>query len=163
MQVLWNSKVKFVSVSQLLGLLALWSLFGSDSGPLTVLGLIISLGEKKEEIRKKKSLLLTWNRPEKFCWSQWLQQAKGGWDCFCPFQWFSEDGDQVWAALFTVAQPPAQFLSSLLGPQCPSAPGWLLQSSSCAVLDVPQLGATHIPHSHSLLSQVLGTLKISSG
>ena len=39
MQVLWNSKVKFVSVSQLLGL-ALWSL----SASVTVPGLIGSLG-----------------------------------------------------------------------------------------------------------------------
>ena len=47
MQVLWNTKVKFVSVSQLLGL-GLWSLFGSESGPFTAPGLIVSPGEKKE-------------------------------------------------------------------------------------------------------------------
>ena len=52
MWVLWNSKVKFVSVSQLLGL-ALWSLFGFVYGPFTVPGLTVSLREKK---RKKKNL-----------------------------------------------------------------------------------------------------------
>ena len=40
MQVLWNSKVKFASVSQLLGL-ALCSLFESVSGPFTSPGLTV--------------------------------------------------------------------------------------------------------------------------
>ena len=35
---------------------------------------------------------------------------------FSSFLWFCEFGGQVWAALFTVVQPPTQFLSSLLGP-----------------------------------------------
>ena len=79
MQILWNSKVKFVSFSQLLGL-ALWSLFGSDSSPFTAPGLIVSLGEKKKEKRKKKkSILLILNQPSEFCWSSWLEQAEGGW------------------------------------------------------------------------------------
>ena len=39
LQVLWSSKVKFVSLSQLLG----WPLFGSYSGPFTALGFIVSL------------------------------------------------------------------------------------------------------------------------
>ena len=61
MEVLWNSKMKFVSVSQLLGLV-LQSLFGSDSGPFTTPGLIVSLGGKK----KKKSLLVTFNWSSEF-------------------------------------------------------------------------------------------------
>ena len=39
LQVLWSSKVKFVSLSQLLG----WPLFGSNSGPFTAPGFIVSL------------------------------------------------------------------------------------------------------------------------
>ena len=39
LQVLWNSKVKFVSLSQLLGC----PLFGSNSGLFTVSGIIVSL------------------------------------------------------------------------------------------------------------------------
>ena len=52
LQVLWNSKVKFVSVSQLLG----WSVFGCDSGPFTVPGLIASLVGRRgrKEFKKKK-------------------------------------------------------------------------------------------------------------
>ena len=52
LQVLWSSKVKFVSLSQLLG----WALFGSNSGLFTVLGFIVSLvgikikRQKEEEI-----------------------------------------------------------------------------------------------------------------
>ena len=53
MQVLWNSKMKFVSVFQLLQL-ALCSLFGSVSGPFTAPGLIVSLGEKKKKKKEKK-------------------------------------------------------------------------------------------------------------
>ena len=46
LQVLWSSKVKFVSLSQLLGC----PLCGSDSGLFTVPGFIVSLvGIKKEE------------------------------------------------------------------------------------------------------------------
>ena len=55
LQVLWSSKVKFVSLSQLLGC----PLFGSNSGLFTVPGFIVSLvGIKKkkeeEEGRKKR-------------------------------------------------------------------------------------------------------------
>ena len=51
MQLLSNSKVKFVSVSQLLAL-ALWSLFGSDSSPFIAPGHIVSLwgGKKKTHV-----------------------------------------------------------------------------------------------------------------
>ena len=46
LQVLWSSKVKFVSLSQLLGC----PLFGSNSGLFTVPGFIVSLvGIKKKE------------------------------------------------------------------------------------------------------------------
>ena len=41
LQVLWSRKVKFVSLSQLLGC----PLFGSNSGLFTVLGFIVSLME----------------------------------------------------------------------------------------------------------------------
>ena len=52
-RVVWNSKLKFFSVSQLLGL-ALWLLFGSDSSPFTAPGLIVSLQEKRKKERKKE-------------------------------------------------------------------------------------------------------------
>ena len=47
LQVLWSSKVKFVSLSQLLGC----PLFGSNSGLFTVPDFIVSL----VEIKKKKT------------------------------------------------------------------------------------------------------------
>ena len=52
LQVLWSSKVKFVSLSQLLGC----SLFGSNSGLFTVPGFIVLLVgiEKKEEEKGRK-------------------------------------------------------------------------------------------------------------
>ena len=54
LQVLWSSKVKFVSLSQLLGC----PLFGSNSGLFTVPGFIVSLvgikKKKKEKEKKKK-------------------------------------------------------------------------------------------------------------
>ena len=132
MQVLLNSKVKFVSFSQLLGLVFL-SLFRSDSTPFTAPGLIFSVGEKK---KRKKSLLLA------------LKQSRSSADLLgcsrlrqvgfhsSPFLWFCEDGGQVWATLFTVAQPLAQFLCLLPGPYYPSMPGSCLQSTSGAVLVV---------------------------
>lgn len=48
MKVLWNNKVKFVSVSELLGL-ALLLLFGSVSGPFKAPGFIVSFGGIKEK------------------------------------------------------------------------------------------------------------------
>ena len=51
LQVLWSSKVKFVSLSQLLG----YPIFGSNSGLFTVLGFIVSLvGIKKINKRRRK-------------------------------------------------------------------------------------------------------------
>ena len=56
LQVLWSSKVKFVSLSQLLGC----PLFGSNSGLFTVPGFIVSLvgikkkRQKEEEIKREK-------------------------------------------------------------------------------------------------------------
>ena len=51
LQVLWSSKVKFVSLSQLLGC----PLFGSNSGLFTVAGFTVSLvGIKKKRQRKKR-------------------------------------------------------------------------------------------------------------
>ena len=52
LQVLWSSKVKFVSLSQLLGC----PLFGSNSGLFTVPGFIVSLAGilKKRDGRKKR-------------------------------------------------------------------------------------------------------------
>ena len=50
LQVLWSSKVKFVSLPQLLGC----PLFGSNSGLFTVPGFIVSLvGIKKKEEEKE--------------------------------------------------------------------------------------------------------------
>ena len=49
LQVLWSSKVKFVSLSQLLGC----SLFGSNFGLFRVPGFIVSLGIKKKDRKKK--------------------------------------------------------------------------------------------------------------
>ena len=130
-------------------------LFGSDSGPSTAPGLIVSLVGEKKERKEKKSLLLTLNQPSKLCWSSWLQQGDGGWVLlfFLPMvlrgMWPGLWG-QVSISIFTVAQPPAQFLSSLPGLQCPSVPGLYLQSTRCAVLVVHQLQATHTPPSRSL-------------
>ena len=51
MNILWSSKVKFVSLSQLLGC----PLFGSNSGLFTVPGFIVSLvGIKKKDGRKNR-------------------------------------------------------------------------------------------------------------
>ena len=51
LQFLWSSKVKFVSLSQLLGC----PLFGSNCGLFTVPGFIVSLvGIKKKKDRKKR-------------------------------------------------------------------------------------------------------------
>ena len=55
LQVLWGSKVKFVSLSQLLGC----PLFGSNSGLFTVPGFIVYLWElkkkrKEEEIKMER-------------------------------------------------------------------------------------------------------------
>ena len=53
LQVLWSSKVKFVSLSQLLGC----PLFGSNSGLFTVPGFIVSLvGIKKKKKTKKEEI-----------------------------------------------------------------------------------------------------------
>ena len=51
LQVLWRSKVKFVSLCQLLGCPLLGSTFGSTFGLFTVAGFIVSL----VRIKKKKS------------------------------------------------------------------------------------------------------------
>ena len=89
LQVLWSSKVIFVSLSQLLGC----PLFGSNSGVFTVPGFIVPLVRIKKKKKKKgrrdikgkkegikqlrKSLLLALKWPSQFCWSFWLQQAEG--------------------------------------------------------------------------------------
>ena len=53
LQVLWSSKVKFVSLSQLLGC----PLFGSNSGLFTVPGFIVSLvGIKKKKMEGKRDI-----------------------------------------------------------------------------------------------------------
>ena len=52
MSAVWHSKVTLVSVSQFWGL-ALCSLFGSVSGPLTDPGLTVSLGGRKKEKEKR--------------------------------------------------------------------------------------------------------------
>ena len=95
LQVLWSSKVKFVSLCQLLK----WPFFGSNSGPFTALEFIVSLvgikncfknkGKKEEVIKKerrkerkkelnkqRKSLLLALNQPSEFWWSSWLGKAE---------------------------------------------------------------------------------------
>ena len=51
LQVLWNSKVKFVSMSWLLG----WPLFGSNFGLFRALGFIVSpVGKREREGKRKK-------------------------------------------------------------------------------------------------------------
>ena len=52
MPVPWGIKVKFVIVSQFLGL-GLCSHFGSVSGPFRAPGLIVSLGERKKKRERK--------------------------------------------------------------------------------------------------------------
>ena len=162
LQVLWSSKVKFVSLSQMLE----WPLFGSTSGLFTVPGFIVSLvkgGRKKEGRRDKKGKQGRRNKKRKkerkkgvkrkritlkksSCWLPTGQgssglsgcsRLKGNWFCFSPF--------------LPGTHAPAQFLSLLPGPQCP-APSLCLQSTSCTVLEVHQSGAVHTPPSRSLLS-----------
>ena len=72
MHVLLDSKVKFVSVSQLL--LALCSLFGSvlDFSQLQDLLYHLGEGKKKQRGKQKTSLLLTLNPLIEFCWSSWM-------------------------------------------------------------------------------------------
>ena len=53
MPALWASKVTFVSVSQFWGL-ALYSPFGSVSGPFLTPCLIVSLGGRKKKGKKKR-------------------------------------------------------------------------------------------------------------
>ena len=108
--------------------------------------------KRKKNRERNKNLLLILNRPSNFCCFFWLQQAEGVGFRFSPFLWFFEDGGQVWDELITVAQPPTQFCSLLLDPQYPSVPGQCLQSTSCVVLEVNQLVATHMPPSRSSLS-----------
>ena len=50
LQVLWSSKVKYVSLSQLLG----YPLFGCNSGLFTVPGFIVSLVGIKKKRRKEE-------------------------------------------------------------------------------------------------------------
>ena len=50
LQVLWNSKVKFVSLSQLLGC----PLFGTDSGPFTALFYCLTFAREGGGRKKKK-------------------------------------------------------------------------------------------------------------
>ena len=122
----WHRKVKFASVSQLLGL-ALCSFFGSVSRPFTAPGLIGSLGGKE-----KKSLLLTLNMPKEFCQSSCVPQAEWCGLSFSHFLWFCKDGGQVWATIFTVSQLPAHILHEMPGLHCPSTPSQHLQYTSCA-------------------------------
>ena len=56
MPALWDSKVTFVSVSQFWGL-ALYSPFGSVSGPFLTPCLIVSLGGRKKKGKKKREEL----------------------------------------------------------------------------------------------------------
>ena len=81
-----------------------------------------------------------------------MQQAEGAGLRLSPFLWFCKDGGYFWVATFTLAQSPAQFLGSLLGPHCLSGVGQCLLSTSCAILEVHQLGATHMPPFSTLLS-----------
>ena len=74
MQVLKNSKVKFVSAVSVSLLTSFWvCLCSSDSSRFYCLTL---------RWKKKKSLLLTLSLPNGFCWSSWILQAEGGWALF---------------------------------------------------------------------------------
>ena len=127
MQLLSNSKVKFVSVSQLLAL-ALWSLFGSDSSPFIAPGLIVSLwgGKKKTHVDFKlaQPILLVF-------------LAAAGWGelgfTFLPSYGFVRMGASFGRKS---SQWPSLQPSSSIHLQTHSAPGWDLQSTSCAVLEV---------------------------
>ena len=46
-------------------------------------------------------------------------RKRGAGLCFSPFLWFWEDGDQVWATIFTVAQPLPQVFHELPGSNQP--------------------------------------------
>ena len=140
MQVLWDSKMRFVSVSQMLGLTSCF-LFGSFSGPFTAPGLTVSLGGKTKQNKNKNqtktktkpkqnktSLLLTLTLPGKFCWSSWMPSLRGIGLRFSPFLWFWEDGDQVATTTFTIAQPLAHVLCELPGSNQPLSP-WVCRAS----------------------------------
>ena len=150
MQVLWDSKMRFVSVSQMLGLTSCF-LFGSFSGPFTAPGLTVSLGGKTKQNKNKNqtktktkpkqnktSLLLTLNLPGKFCWSSWMPSLRGIGLRFSPFLWFCEHRGQVWATVFTIAQLPAQVLCPLRAPTA-----HLLQAGTFDPPLVPSLKCTN--------------------
>ena len=123
MPVLWDSKVTFFSVSHFLGLVLCFP-FGSVSEPFVTPCLnCLTWGKKKwgKKIgeRKKIDLLLTLNPLNEFCLSSWMPQEEGGWASLFSLPMVWEDGDQVWAAIFTVAQPPAQVLCELPGSNQP--------------------------------------------
>ena len=95
LQVLWNSKVKFVSLSHLLG----WPVFGSDSGSFTAPGFIVLLKgiqTKKERKKRKKGRRGEKKPPAGFKLAKpdmlfFLAAAV----CFPPFLWFWGFGGQV--------------------------------------------------------------------
>ena len=125
MQLLWDSKVKFVSASQLLAL-ALCSLSGSVFCSFTAPGVIVSHLGKEKKRKEKKSLLLTLNPLREFCWSSWMLQAERGWaSLFFLSCGFARMG--AWSGLRYSQVPSLQPKPwVLLGLHCPSVPGWHL-------------------------------------
>ena len=104
----------------------------------------------KEERKKKKSLLLALYRSGQFCWSSCLWNGRG---------WL-----EGLVSLFSLPEPHSSLFFSLQSSSSGSFCSLLgLQFTSCAVLGLHQLGATHIPPSCSLLSQMLGALGTAMG
>ena len=106
--------------------------------------LLSPLGEGKKERtergkRKYISLLLTSELLSEFCWSSWMPQEKGGWASFFSLPMALQGWGPGLGCNFAVNQPPAQVLSELPGPHCPSAQGLLLYFNSRADVHVVNL------------------------
>ena len=79
----------------------------------------LTWGKKKRKRKKrrgKKPPLLTLNQPSEFCWSSWTPQAEVGWASLFFFPMVLPGWGLVWAAIFPVAQPPAQIFHKLPAP-----------------------------------------------
>ena len=142
MQLLSNSKVKFVSVSQLLAL-ALWSLFGSVSCPYTAQGFI-------SYTWGKKSLLLTLNMPRaKGVLLVFLDAtSRGG----LGFAFFFSCGSVRMGARSGLQYSRLTSFQPRLSVCCQAPTVHLCQTDTFNPPVVQWLGATHTPPPPSLLA-----------
>ena len=101
-------------------------------------------------MEKKKCLLLALNPSGQFCWSSCLWNGRGWLEGLVSL--FSLPGPHS-SLLFSLQSSSSGYFCSPLG----------LQFTICVVLELHQLGATHIPPSCSLLSQMLGAFGAAMG